>query len=194
MNELDRELLSRITEVLRGQLALDADQVAISVEQGVVRLRGELGSYAEKQALSRAVRAVPGVRAVAEDLLVKVTPAHFHGDFEIAKVALAALAADADVPDTVSAGVEGGWLTLAGTVEGHYQRAAAARSVRFLPGVIGVTNAIRVEPRATSNDEQRLPAEAGDSPATPTAEGPGRTPSGLTGIDANQPRALKRVL
>lgn len=187
MNESDRQLLSRIVEALRREHALDIDQVAISVEQGVVRLRGELASYTEKQAFSRVVRAVSGVRAVAEDLLVRVTPAHLHGDLEIAQVALAALAANRGVPDTVSARVEGGWLTLAGTVSGYYERAAAVRSVRFLPGVIGVTNAIRVEPSAPPNDARLGPGEARDSRASASMEERDRTPCELAGIDASEP-------
>jgi osmotically-inducible protein OsmY len=181
MNELDRQLFSQLTQALGRELALNPHQVTFSVEQGVVQLRGELGSYAEKQALSRAVRAVPGVRAVAEDLIVKVTPAHLHGDLEIAQLALAALASHPEVPATVSASVAGGWLTLAGTVSGHYQRTAAARSVRFLPGVIGVTNAIRIEPSPAPTDARLVPSETGKSPASASLEERDRRPCELRG-------------
>ena len=49
-------------------------------------------------------------------------------------------------PHTVRVEVENGWVTLSGTVDRPYQRACAEFDARRVPGVVGVTNQIRLAP------------------------------------------------
>jgi len=49
-------------------------------------------------------------------------------------------------PHTVKVEVENGWVTISGTVDRSYQRACAESDARRVPGVVGVTNQIRVAP------------------------------------------------
>jgi osmotically-inducible protein OsmY len=66
-------------------------------------------------------------------------------DSQLAYAALEALRRDEEVPPyRFSVKVDDGVVTLQGTADWFYQRAAAARAVRFLTGVAGVRNEIAV--------------------------------------------------
>ena len=49
--------------------------------------------------------------------------------------------------DKLEVRVEHGWITLTGEVNWDYQRRAAEKAVRDLPGVRGITNLIAVRPK-----------------------------------------------
>jgi osmotically-inducible protein OsmY len=58
---------------------------------------------------------------------------------------------DTEVPrDVIKVKVEDGWVTLEGEIEWNYERIAAERSARFLTGVRGLTNLIKVRPRVSA--------------------------------------------
>ncbi len=64
---------------------------------------------------------------------------------EVRAGVLNALYWDLRVPrHQLSVDVENGWVTVSGTVDRHYQRACAESDARSVPGVIGVTNLIRL--------------------------------------------------
>jgi osmotically-inducible protein OsmY len=65
---------------------------------------------------------------------------------DLAQAAVTALAWNATLPqDRVTVAVSKGWLTLNGTLDWQYQKEAAARAVRDLIGVRGVTNSITIK-------------------------------------------------
>jgi osmotically-inducible protein OsmY len=69
---------------------------------------------------------------------------HTHSD-EVQAQVLNALHWDLAVPrHRVSVDVENGWVTVSGMVDLPYQRACAESDVRSVPGVVGVTNLIRL--------------------------------------------------
>lgn len=122
---------------------VSAKDVGVQVDDGVVTLTGTVETYGEKLAAERAASRLQGVRAVANDLAVKWVGAR--DDTDIAKAAATALEADVRVPsDRIDVIVKTGLVTLAGTVDWEYQRAAAVADVRHLPGVRDVYSDIRV--------------------------------------------------
>jgi osmotically-inducible protein OsmY len=56
--------------------------------------------------------------------------------------------------------VKNGWVTLEGEVEWNYQRDYAERAIRWVKGVKGVSNLIRLQPRATPMEIKRKIEEA----------------------------------
>jgi osmotically-inducible protein OsmY len=119
----------------------------------VVTLAGTVDTYAQRYAAERAVERVKGVRAIANDLAVKLDKATERSDAEIAHAAVSALRTDIEVPDQrVTAKVAKGWLTLQGEVNWQFQRDAAERSVRYLAGVKGIVNNIQVAATPTRTD------------------------------------------
>jgi len=149
----DNDLKQHVQSALDWEPSLDAKDVGISVDEAVVTLRGNVASYAEKVTAERVALRVYGVKAVANDLAVHLVSAFERTDTEIAQAAVAALKWNTMVPnDRVTVTVNNGWLALNGTLDWQYQKDAAARTVRDLTGVKGVTNNIIVKPRVKTID------------------------------------------
>jgi osmotically-inducible protein OsmY len=139
------ELQSDVGAELRWDPRVDDREIRTSVDNGVVTLLGSVPSYSDKWAAERAAERVCGVKVVANELAVAVPVPYQRTDTDIAKAVVNALAWDMQVPDTkIKAAVTNGWITLEGDVEWRYQRDAAARAVRNLAGVRGVSNNIAI--------------------------------------------------
>ena len=132
---------------------VDASEIGVSATEGAVLLSGFIDTYEGKLAAERAAKRVRGVRAVANDLQVKLRLART--DDDIARDAARALELRGAIPDKVQAAVHQGHITLTGTVAWLFQRDAAEKAVRYLPGVVGVNNHIEVAARSTPKDIRR---------------------------------------
>jgi osmotically-inducible protein OsmY len=152
MND-DLILQQRVADELAFEPSVNAAHLGISVREGVVSLTGHLDSYAEKFAAERAVRRVKGVKALVQELEVRLPSDRKTGDDEIAARALKILQWDTLVPpDRIAIKVERGVVILSGEVEWRYQRAAAEDDVCKISGVKDVINDILVKPRVTADD------------------------------------------
>jgi osmotically-inducible protein OsmY len=151
----NRELEDQVLNALDWEPSIDAGEIDVSVEENVVTLTGRVGSYAQKLAAERVTLGVYGVKGVANDLEVVVTPVYERTDTEIAQAAVEALTWNSLVPpNRVTVAVSGGWVTLNGTLDWQYQKDAADRTVRNLTGVRGVTNDVTLKPHVTTADVQ----------------------------------------
>ena len=144
----DAQLQMDVLDEIKWEPSATAAQIGVSVANGVVTLNGTVGTYAEKWAVERAAQRVQGVKAIAEEITVKLEGIHARTDAEIAETALTSLQWHVWVPNDIQAIVSHGWVTLKGQVTWEYQRSAAHDSVCFLPGVKGVTNEISLKPKA----------------------------------------------
>ena len=152
MNE-DLQLQQRVIDELEFEPSVNAAHIGVSVRDGVVTLSGHVGSYVEKFAAERVARRIRGVRAIAQDLQVRLPFEHKTADDEIAARAVRILNWDVTVPsDRISVKVEHGIVTLTGTVDWYYQRIDAEADVRKLTGVVSVINDIMVVPKANATD------------------------------------------
>jgi osmotically-inducible protein OsmY len=146
----DQTLQALVMEELAWEPSLDAAHIGVAARDGVVTLSGFVDSYAAKAAAERIAGRVRGVRAIAEEIEVRLPEDHKHADPEIAARALRLLAWDVEVPaNRIQVKVEHGLVTLTGDVEYYFQKAAAESDVRRLGGVRGVVNLIRVTAGAT---------------------------------------------
>jgi osmotically-inducible protein OsmY len=144
----DEDLQREVLDEIRWDPAIDGAHVGVSVREGVVTLSGHVPSYVEKYAAEKAAKRVYGVRAVANEIDVKLPTSSRRTDEDIAAAAVDALNSHIFVPaDKIKVSVRQGWVTLEGEVRWRFQANAAARAVRNLTGVIGVSNYIRVSPR-----------------------------------------------
>ena len=146
----DLLLQKEVEEQLRFDPRLNATQIGVTCEDGAITLRGTVDSYAQRYAAEEAVRSVSGVRAIAQDLKVKLTEEHERDDAELAEAAAQALEWDVRVPESVVARVENGWLTLEGSVRWNFEREAAESALRNMKGVQGFTNLISILPTASA--------------------------------------------
>lgn len=131
---------------------IESNEIGVQVEDGIVTLTGTVESLAKKWAAEQAAFRIEGVRAVANDLAVHTKS--MHSDTDIAQAAADALEANTLVPpDVIDISVKNGKITLSGEVSWDYQRKAAAKSVRYLPGVRDVINLVYVkQPMASAFD------------------------------------------
>ncbi|MDW5317502.1 BON domain-containing protein [Rhizobium sp. PL01] len=149
----DNQLQKAVTEELSWEPSIKAAHIGVTAKNGVVTLSGHVDSYMEKQAAEKAARRVKGVKAVAEEIEVKLAFDAKRTDDEIAAAALNRLEWDVEVPnDIIRIKVEKGWVTLTGEVEWHFQQVAAERDVRALLGVVGVSNQTSIKPRVNEKN------------------------------------------
>lgn len=149
----DRELRQHVESALEWEPSVDASKIAVAAEQGVVTLRGDVPSYVDKYTAERVTLRVYGVKALANDLAVRIPLGSERTDTEIAQAAVNALSYNGLVPpNRVTTTVSNGWVTLHGTLDWYYQIDAAERAVRNLVGVKGVTSAIILQPAVKPAD------------------------------------------
>jgi osmotically-inducible protein OsmY len=149
----DKRLQHDVLAELEFEPRVNAAHIGVAAKDGVVTLTGHVASIEEKLAAERAARSVRGVKAVAQEIEVRLPSDKKLDDDEIAERALKIIGWDLHLPATsIYVKVDHGLVTLHGSVEKHFQRAEAERQVRRLSGVVGVINDIRLMPAPTPPD------------------------------------------
>lgn len=157
----DADLKRDVEAELAWDPAVRSTDVGVAAKDGVVTLTGHIETYAEKYAIERALRRVAGVKAIAVELDVRLSPEHRRSDTDIALAAEQALKWNTLVPlDKIRITVDKGWVTLQGEVEWDYQRKSVEKAIRPLMGVVGMSNDIMLRQRVTPADIERRIASA----------------------------------
>ena len=149
----DRTLQDMVIQELDWEPKVDPAHLGVIAKSGVVTLTGFVDSFAAKAAAEAAAKRVRGVRAIAEEIEIRLPHDRKQADDEIAERALRILAWSVHVPsDSIQIKVERGVVTLAGEVPYRYQSESAATHVAQLGGVRGVVNLIglRSEPDSST--------------------------------------------
>jgi len=161
MFRTDSDIQKDVVAELKYDPSLRDDDIAVAVRDGVVTLAGFTDSYTEKWTAEGVASRVKGVKAIANDIEVRLPSSAQRSDPKIAHAAVSALEWNSSVPkDRVKVKVENGWLTLEGDVDWYYQKEAAERAVRSLTGIKGVSNLISVRVRPTPSDLKQKIREA----------------------------------
>ena len=160
MAKTDIQLKQDIEQELGWDPKVNAAQIGVSVDHGAVTLLGTVDTYAQKWAAEDATKRVSGVRTVAHDLTVKVLSEHVRSDSDIASAVQSTLKWDVLVPKAVTAVVRDGFVTLAGQVDWNFEREAAERAVRYLTGVVSVSNSITLKKTEASAAQVKEKVEA----------------------------------
>src|SRR3977135_4477908 len=131
----DTQIQNDVLAELKWEPRVAPNEVGVTVKDGVITLTGWVDSYTKRWAAEEAAHRVRGVKAVANDIEVRLSKADERTDSDIAAAAVRALAWDAFVPiDRLDVTVSQGWVTLKGEVEWQYQKQDAERAVRRLAG------------------------------------------------------------
>jgi osmotically-inducible protein OsmY len=147
----DLELKKAVESELTYEPSINAAEIGVAVKDGIVTLSGHVPSYWEKIAAERAAERVAGVKALVNDLEVKLPSSSERTDEDIARAALNALEWSVLVPpNRIKVRVSKGWVTLEGNADWQFQKSAAEKAVRKLIGVKGVSNLVSVKPRVSS--------------------------------------------
>ena len=149
----DQEIQKAVMDQLNWEPLLNSSQIGVSVKNGIVTLSGEVDAYLKRTIAEKAAKKVSGVKAIAEDIHVGISPDGHKTDAEIAEAVLNSLKWNTVIPDEqIKIRVEKGNVRLEGEVEWQYQRVQAASAIEHLAGIRSVTNLIRVKPKVTASD------------------------------------------
>jgi osmotically-inducible protein OsmY len=149
----DDHLKQAVLDELQWEPSVNAAHIGVTARDGVITLMGHVEHFFEKAAAEKAARRVSAVKAVVEEMEVKLPFSVRYGDEDIAAAALNRFKWNATVKHApIQVKVEKGWVTLTGEVEWRYQQDAAVHDVRGLWGVIGVSNQITVKPRPSADN------------------------------------------
>jgi osmotically-inducible protein OsmY len=156
----DMKLEQDVRDELLWDPSVDQSGIAVAAKDGIVTLSGHVPTYAMKVAAARDAERISGAKAVVQHLQVRVPGPQTRSDAELAKAVVHALEWDIEVPhESIKASVEDGWVTLEGTVGWQFQREAAEGAIRYLAGLQGVSNLIKVSsPVSVSDVRQRIEA------------------------------------
>jgi osmotically-inducible protein OsmY len=145
----DMQLKQHIEDELTWEPAVNAAAIGVAVKNAIVTLSGHVTTFAEKRSAEQAVLRIHGVRALANELELKLPSDNSRTDEDIAHAAASIFSWNSSIPkDRIKIQVSHGWVTLEGTVDWHYQRTAAEFAAEDLMGVKGVTNQLTVAPTA----------------------------------------------
>jgi osmotically-inducible protein OsmY len=150
LTDADVRVRDAVVRQLDWDPAVDASAVGVAARNGTVTLTGFIDSYSGKLAAERAAKRVHGVRAVANDVDVRLRLDRT--DPDIAQDAAHALGLRSTIPDGIQAVVHNGHVTLTGNVDWLFQKQSAENAVRHIRGVRSVLNHISVAPRAAVRD------------------------------------------
>lgn len=157
----DSEIKKDVEDELQWDPLIDATDIGVTVKDGVVTLTGFVSSYLHKSDAERAAKRVAGVVGVANDIEVRLPYVDQRPDPEIARDAVAAIQKELPYSaQRVRVIVKDGWVTLEGDLEWNYQREWAENAVRGVRGLVGVSNNIRIKPRAMPTEIKRKIEEA----------------------------------
>ncbi|MBX5013081.1 BON domain-containing protein [Rhizobium lentis] len=152
----DITLRQNIIDELDFEPSIDAANIGISVEDGIVTVTGHVSSYSEKETAERVVKRIKGVRGIAQEIEVRIFGNHETSDDDIARRAVNMLDWNVSVPKgAIQVKVQKGWVTLTGKAEWQYQKNAAADAVRNLAGVVGLSNLIEISPSVSAADVKK---------------------------------------
>lgn len=143
----DVQIREDVLDELMWEPMLKPAEIGVAVTDGIVTLSGYVNDYSKKLAAEKAVKRVKGVKAVAEDIQVRLPFEMQKDDEEIAGEVVNALKWNTNIPDEkISVKVDNGWVTLDGELEWQFQRDAALTAVRDLVGINGVINLLKLKP------------------------------------------------
>jgi osmotically-inducible protein OsmY len=152
----DAELQRDVMDELKWEPTIRAAEIGVGTKDGIVTLSGYVDSYAKKRAAERAVMRVFGVKAVAEELQVRLPSSFERSDSDIAQAASHAIQMNVWVTymiQRIKVAVQDGWITLSGDVDWPYQKDTAGDTLRNLIGVKGLSNNISIKPIITKMEQ-----------------------------------------
>jgi VCBS repeat-containing protein len=157
----DIQIQKDVMDELKWQPFLNSSEIGVAVKNGIVTLSGIVDSFSKKLSAEKAAKKVSGVKAIAEDIQIGVSPVYRKTDTEIAEAVFNALKWHSAVPEEkVKIKVEDGIVTLEGELEWEYQRMNARTAIQNLSGVRSVTNLITIKPNLNPFELEQKITEA----------------------------------
>lgn len=152
----DLEIQRDVMEELKWEPFLNSAEIGVAVKNGIVSLSGIVDSFGKKISAEKAAKRIDGVKAVAEEIEVKLSDSGWRSDVDIAEAILNTLKWQTSVDETsIKIKVESGWVTLEGTVEWIFEKNKIMELVENLLGVHGISCLIKVAPKIPASEVKR---------------------------------------
>jgi len=154
-------LRKEVVEAIKWEPLLSSNEIDVSVNDGIVTLGGTVDNYTQKREAEQVVKNIAGVKAVVDDVKVDLYFSAIKSDTDIAASVIEALKENWAVPDhRIQVTVENGWVILEGVLHWDFQRKAADNAIRYLRGVRGVIDKIKIEAEIKNEIEKELVEKA----------------------------------
>jgi osmotically-inducible protein OsmY len=142
----DEELKIDVLSELEFDPSVKISDIGVLVTNGTVTLNGYATSYGERFAAVRSAKRVAGVKAIADDIEVRLADSFHRTDADIAAAAVHQINWNTTIPKGIAqVTVRDGWITLQGEFEWWHEKNATEDAVLHLAGVKGVTNLITLK-------------------------------------------------
>lgn len=137
----DSEIAAAAAQALRWQSQVPAERITLTVENGWIRLAGEVDWEYQRTAAERAVRSLTGVLGVRNEMTLSLRAAPTDLNQRITEALQRQALREAR---RVEVAVEGPKVTIRGSVHSWQERDAVQGAVWSAPGVRSVINELRV--------------------------------------------------
>ncbi len=150
-----------VQQALKWDPAVDERNVEVTANDGAVTLSGYVPSSFAKVCAVSATERVYGVKAVADEIEVRLRHAHTRDDSDIAESVAHTLEWNTVLASQhIQAEVTDGHVTLTGEVAWKYERDEAGRAINRVLGVKSVVNLITVKPQVVAAQVEKQIARA----------------------------------
>ena len=142
----DAQIQKEVISELKSDHSVDAEQIGVAVNAGVVTLTADAKGYAEKWNAERAAQQASIV--VGRNIACKLSlnGLHQRSDAEVARATESVLQWLINLPrGCITVVIKNGWITLTGQVDWKHQRQQAGSAARHLFGIEGVNNRIAIK-------------------------------------------------
>jgi len=139
-------LRKEVQDSIRWEPLLNTTDIGVIVSDGIVTLTGRVDSYYKKKEAEKTAKNIGGVKAVVDDIEVIIDKERQKNDTDIAIDVINALHHNWSVPDEkIKVTVDNGWVTLEGILKWEFEREAAQNAIKYLQGIRGVTNKLKLQ-------------------------------------------------
>lgn len=161
MKKSNDVLRKEVIAALKWEPLLHTNEIDVNVLDGVVSLEGTVDNYAQKREAEHVVKNIPGIKEVTNNVKVDLFKSAVKSDKDVSDLVKKALQENWAVPDhKITVTVKDGWVTLEGILHWNFQRRAADNAIRYIPGVRGVIDNIKIEAEIKNEMNKELVEKA----------------------------------
>jgi len=161
MKKSDDVLRKEVMEAIKWEPVLEPNKIEVSVQEGIVTLAGTVDNYNQKKEAEHIVKDISGIKTIIDDVMVDLSFSTIRNDKEIARAVIKALDGKRVIPNRrLRVTVEDGWVTLEGILHWNFQRKTADNAIRYLEGVRGVIDKIKIQAEIENELEIKIVEKA----------------------------------
>jgi len=155
MKRNDEVIKKDVVDELYWDNRIDASNINVTVDDGIVKLSGEVPTY-NSLTLARSLPwRIGGVKDVEDNIRVNyVLPAPLPSDDDIGIWIENTLAWDPAIDETrITTAVDNGIVTMEGTVDAYWKKSFVENKISGIRGIVDIENKLAVVPTERINDE-----------------------------------------